>query len=218
VKTVVTIVAALCVLLCCAGGEVVAYKNIYAGWGLHYAGPHDEKGHTCDFTVEDCVFDIVTEAPPGPGSFDVYIVATDVHGIAGISYGLECDEPFYFYSWTKCSDFEIPTEGWPGCGEGNAQTWASEQLGPNVTVGILNVYVYAGQNRLLAWDDPRWGFAEMCDGSEPTPICHKRSREGDWPDSVYFGIVGFGTDGWNTCFLIDPVETRTWGSIKALYR
>lgn len=210
--------AVACVFLCLAFCNANAYKNSHTRWALHYAGPFDSKAQTCDFTLEDCYLNLAVDAPAGPGRFGVYVIAADVHGIAGVRYGLHCDEQFYFYGWTKCSEFEIPTGGWPGCDEGNAQTWSEEQLGPHVTMGILDVYVYAGVNKLYAWDDPRVGYTEACDATQPSAVCWQRSVEGGWEDAFYFGIVGFGTQGHNPCGLIDPTQQNTWGLVKALYR
>jgi hypothetical protein len=112
--------------------------------------------------------------------------------------------------WTKCSDFEIPTAGWPEIGEANAQTWSSEQPGPHVTIGTLDVYVY-GTSELLACVDPRVGFAEFCDGSEPSPPCNKKTQK------EFFGSVAFGGYGYNPCWW-DSAEEESWGVIKAMYK
>jgi len=190
-----------------------ATRNANGKWALHDAGAHDSKAHTCSFVLDECS-SVVVDGPSGPGRDDIYIIAVDVAGIAGTRYGLTCDGPLFFYGWTKCTDFEIPTENWPGCGEANAQTWTSEQAGPHVTIGILDVYFYAETVSLSVTIDPRVGFAEWCDGSEPSPICVSF----DGSDNRYFGIVGFnGNNGFNPCGIV-PVQNTTWGQVKALYR
>jgi hypothetical protein len=188
-----------------------ASPNYNAGWALHFAGAHDAKGNTCALSVQDCRSEIVTYAPKVAGRYDIYIIAVLTAGIAGTRYGICCGGPFYFYGWTKCSDFEIPTAGWPGCGEGNAQTWISERPPGQVTIGILDVYAYGSSSYVEACVDPRKGFAEWCDGSSPEPICNRVT------DSVFFGAVGFGQSGYNPC-IWDYVEPYTWGAVKALYR
>jgi hypothetical protein len=185
-------------------------------WGLHYAGPHNAKTNTCTYVMEDCAEaprgDAVTEAPAGPMRCDIYVVAMSMDvSMAGTRYGLCCDGPFYFYGWTKCSDFEIPTAGWPGCGEANAQTWTVEQTGMNITVGILDVYAYAGVSEICICSDQRVGFAEFCDGSQPSPNCWQ------FDHPYVFGCVGFGQLGYNPCDYT-PVEETTWGLIKAVYK
>jgi hypothetical protein len=166
-------------------------------WALHYAGPHDSQINTCSFGVNDCG-EVVVDAPSSPGRYDVYVIAVDVDAIAGTRYGLSCDGSFYFYGWTQCTDYEIPTPGWPGCNEGNAQVWSSEQPGWHVTVGILDVYVY-GPSSISTGPDPRKGFAEWCDGSMPQPICNQTWN----PDA--FSTVGFGIPGQIQCQPAVPV-------------
>lgn len=189
-----------------------AAPNLSGKWALHIEGEHDAKLNTCGLIIQDCITQVQTTAPAGPGRFDVYVLAIDVYGIAGTRYGICSDDSFYFYGWTKCSVFEIPTPGWPGTGEGNAQTWSSEIPGPHVTVGILDVYVYPGVSRLELCVDPRVGFAEFCDGSQSSPLCNQHTSP------AVFGSVGFGRLGYNTCDSPPvPVENRSWGAVKALY-
>jgi len=190
------------------------YKHGNSKWALHYAGTHDAKANTCAFQVTDCFTEVVVDAPSGPGRFDVYVLALDTNGIAGTRYGLCCTGDFYFYGWTKCSDLEIPTDPWPACGGGNAQTWGYEKPSGHVTLGILDVYVYAGVNLLYMCDDPRVGFAEWCDGSSPEPWCCKVTRA-EHPGA--FGCIGFGCGGYNPCGAI-ATEKTSWGAVKAIYQ
>jgi hypothetical protein len=211
-------VAFLCVMVADANA---CYKHGNSKWALHYAGEHNSKLNTCAFTMTDCreapTGQLVSSGPMGPGRFDAYILALDTNGIAGTRYGLCCDIPscFYFYGWTKCSDFEIPTAGWPACGGGNAQTWSVTQPAGHVTLGILDLYVYAGCGACLCMcDDPRKGFAEWCDGAVPEPWCCQIST------TVYpaaFGCLCFGMPGYNPCGII-ATETSSWGAVKAIYR
>ncbi len=188
----------LCTDVSCVGVGTGALPNTQGKWALHYAGPHNSKANTCAFEATQCT-DIVVDAPSGVGRYDIYVIAADVDGIAGTRYGLECEGPFYFYGWTKCCNLEIPTAGWPGCGEANAQTWSTEQPGPHVTVGILDLYVYPGGVSLSTCPDQRVGFAEWCDATQPSPICVKRTR------ADVFGKIGFGVPGYNPCSIV-PVE------------
>jgi hypothetical protein len=187
-------------------------------WALHFAGEHDAKVNTCEYVMTNCFTELVDQGPCGPGRFDVYILALDVIRIAGTRYGICCDPPtgcFWFYGWTNCADFEIATPGWPGCDEGNAQTW-SYGLGPgHITLGILDVYVYPGCGCCLCvCDDPRKGFAEWCDDAAPEPWCCVIDKD------VYpaaFGCVCFGIPGYNPCGIIATQES-SWGAVKAIYR
>ena len=204
-------IAFMCLMVTGANAD----KNGQAKWALHYAGEHNAKVNTCGFHVVDCVVEVVADAPPGPGRFDIYVLALDTDGIAGSRYGLCCPEgTYWFYGWTNCADYEIPTAGWPGCGEGNAQTFVAEQLGGHVTLGILDVYVYAGPGMMCICEDPRKDFAEWCDGTAPEPICLSRTDE---VTPAVFGCVGFGLPGYNPCGIIST-EKSSWGAVKSLYR
>jgi hypothetical protein len=220
--------AFLCVMVADASACYLHGNN---KWALHYAGPHNSQVNTCAFTMMDCrespVGELVSQGPCGPGRYDVYVLALNVVNVAGTRYGLCCDPPtgcFWFYGWTSCSDFEIPTPGWPACGEGNAQTWATGQGPGNLTLGILDVYVYPGCGCCLcACDDPRVGYGEWCDDSSPEPWCCKTSRDNVLPPPhcgrcpAAFGCVCFGVPGYNPCLQI-PVEQKSWGALKSLYQ
>ncbi len=194
---------------CTGDGAVTGTPNNSGKWALHYAGAHNSKANTCDFVLEGCG-DLVVEGPADPGRYDVYVIAIDVDRIAATRYGLDCDGQFYFYGWMSCSSLEIPTEGWPGCGEGNAQSWSQEQPGPHVTIGILDVYVYEPSSLGVA-PDPRTGWAEWCDGAVPSPVCRMTVS----PEA--FGSVGFGREGYDPSQEVPVIET-TWGKVKAIYR
>ena len=204
-------VAFLCVMVTGAN----AADNGQAKWALHFAGEHNAKTNTCAFHVADCIVEIVEMGPPGPGRFDVYLLALDTGGLAGSRYGICCPEgSFYFYGWTSCSDLELPSAGWPACGEGNAQTWGLQQPAGHVTMGIFDVYVYAGTGMMCVCDDPRVGFAEWCDGTSPEPICKVRTTA---LTPAAFGCVGFGIPGYNPCDIV-ATEKTSWGAVKSLYR
>jgi hypothetical protein len=169
-------------------------SDIEGGWALHIAGPHNSKANTCDFVISGCDQINVTEEVTGV-RYDIYVIGTEVHKVQGTRFGLDCVNgvPF-FYGWTNCGDFEIPTPGWPACDGGNAITWSAPQDGPYVTVGILDAYIYPGPaTRLEMTVDPRSFGAEWCDGQQPSPNC--------WVTDLYdyFGAAGFGTDGYRPC-------------------
>ena len=153
---------------------------------------------------------IDVNAPAGPGRYDVYVIATDVEWIAQTRFGLSCAGSVTFYGWTGCADSETPDSGWPGCGEGVTMSWISEQPGPHVTLGILDVYV-DGPATICSAVYPALGKAEYCDGSVPDPICAQL-------DDLYrFGCVGFGETGYQSCPAPTPPDQTTWGLIKSLY-
>ncbi len=166
--------------------------NSEGKWALHFAGQHGSKTQTQGLGTVGCD-DIVVDGLPGPGRYDVYIIAVDVDAVCGTRFGLTCDGPVMFYGWTTAGRLEIPTEGWPGCGEGTAQVWCWEQPGPEVPIGVLDVYIYSSTNSLSVTADPRVNFAEWCDGSQPHPKCVKKFA------GEVFGSVGFGMPGTNPC-------------------
>jgi len=188
-----------------------AVKNGNGSWTLHYAGPHDAASNTCEYAVTDCVGEIEVNAPAGPGRYDVYVIATDVDGIAATKFGLTCDGSFAFNGWTSCAESEIADSGWPDCGKGVTLSWASEQPGPHVTLGILDLYVY-GTSTLCSESYPSLAKAEFCDGSVPVPVCAQIDNV------IAFGCVGFGDGtGYSPCPRPLPPSERSWGLIKSLY-
>jgi hypothetical protein len=203
--------------LCFTAADAGAVKNDYGKWALHDAGDHNAKLNTCAFVLSNCWPDANVMGRTGAGREDIYVIAADVEGIAGTRFGICCDGPVFFYGWTSCGDFDVATVGWPACGGGNSIAWSGEQPGPNVTVGILDTYVYTGTQGICLCVDPRVGYAEWCDGTEPLPQCLSISP--DNPNLMgYFSCVGFnGSPGFNAC-IPGPVEQRSWGAVKSLYR
>ena len=215
-RLILCLACALIMFIC---SDATAVKNDNGSWTLHYAGPHNQENNTCAYLVTDCVGQIDVNAPSGPGRYDVYVIATDVVGIAQTRFGLSCDGSFTFYGWTGCADSEVPDSGWPGCGEGNAHAWSAEQPAGHTVMGILDVYVYGNTVSLCTGPDPRKGFGEWCDASAPEPLCNNTADPavGENED-LYFGCVGFnGTPGVSRCDIISN-EEYSWGRIKTLYR
>jgi hypothetical protein len=205
-------------LLCFMAVNADASKNANGKIALHEAGVHSSKVNDCTFVLGTCD-DINTDGPnPAAGvRDDVYVIAVDVAAIAGVRFGICCDGDFYFYGWTSCGDFETNSPGWPGCNEGVSTTWNTEQAGPFVTVGILDVFTYASSVELCACADPRVDFLEFCDGTQPLPICTKIYPDNpDW--TKYFGCIGYnGNAGYNPCSET-PTLQKSWGAVKSLYR
>lgn len=203
-------------LLCCLAANADAFRNGNGKWILHNSGAHDAKNHTCAFVLDACT-SINAVGPNGGARNDIYVIAIDVVEITATRYGLCCDGPFWFYGWTSCADLELPTPGWPGCSEGNAQTFGLPQAGPFVTMGILDVYVYGDSQCMSICDDPRVGFSEWCDGTEPNPICINTRDHITGPN--HYGAMSFNNSGceFNPCSIV-PTEEKTWGSVKSLYR
>jgi hypothetical protein len=194
-----------------------AAMNHNGKFGLHLAGPHDAKANTCVYEMIDCLSAVTHTVNPAGGRYDIYIVAMDMNGLQGARFGLRVETAvgagMSFYGWTLCADFEIPSAGWPGHNLGNAVTWAAEQPGAHVTMGILDVYVYPGTNtKICTTVDPRVNFSEFCDGTEPWPLCNKHYAN----THEAYGCVGFNRLGYNPCDVVSG-EKSTWGRMKAIF-
>lgn len=195
-----------------------AGQNGNAKLALHFAGPHNAKTNTC-VTLDlqgDCNNIVDSSSDQTPARFDVYLVAIDAGATTAVRYGITCEGTgWFFYGWTNCFNLELPTPGWPACGEANAQSWGfptPPPTGPIFVLGIFDVYVDGNSVSMSTGIDPRTGSAEWCDDTEPNPICDTTT------DPLSFSTVGFnGNPGVNNCGTI-PVEHPTWGKVKALYR
>jgi hypothetical protein len=193
---------------------VAAANPIVSTWGLHWAGAHNPQANTCDFHVTDCATtprgEIIVNAPATAGRYDVYVLILQSGGVKTTSFGICCEGSIDILGWTNCADFESPSAGWPGCGEGDSLSWTANQHG-NVTLGILDVEVYGSPASLCVCPDPRLGFAEMCHGSGSNLYCDQHTA------ALFFGCLGFDMEGYNPCEPV-PVDLSTWGLMKALYK
>ena len=198
----------------CLIATVADANPIASSWGLHWAGAHNPAANTCDFHVTDCATnprgELVVSVPATPGRYDVYVMVLQIGGLKQTSFGICCEGPVDIVGWTNCSDFEYPSAGWPGCGEGDSLSWAVNQSG-NVTLGILDVEVYGGPAKLCVCPDPRLGYAEMCYEGASEIYCDRHTA------AFFFGCLGFGMVGYNPCDTV-PANRSTWGLLKALYR
>jgi hypothetical protein len=219
-QRILPVAAALALALSlCSPADAGNHNGKFA---LSFAGGHYVKMDRCNFNVNDCEADLVTDVVELNGwagiqdAFDIHIVAIDVDEITAARFGLYGEvatgPAFEFTDWRSCAMLEIPTDGWPGLGEGNAVSWGAPQAGPNVVIGFVTLYILPYTNAKLCADvDPRVGFAEFCDGSEPVPHCDRTSY------SSAFGCVGFNRLGYNPCTCL-PAQSRSWGALKSLYR
>ena len=146
---------AVVVAFCLTSPAQAAY-NWNAKFQLHYAGAHDSKAHTCAFTVTTCSSEIVVDGG-NAGRYDVYLIAIDTEGIAGMRYGMACTGDFYFYGWTSCSDLEIGSAGCAirltmGCDGGPSVTLApvhSIFWNPHFGGGDCSVMTCRPSNRVM---------------------------------------------------------------------
>jgi hypothetical protein len=90
--------------------------------------------------------------------------------------------------------------------------WRRARTAPHVVVGFVNLYLLPDTSAKLCADvDLRVGFAEFCDGSQPSPFCNQLT------DDAAFGCVDFNQPGYNPCGCV-PTQKSTWGAVKSLYR
>jgi hypothetical protein len=213
-KTLLSLSLSVGLMIAVAGAD--AQMNANGLWALHNAGPHNSKSNTCSYLPINCR-EINTDGGDAGERNDIYIIAVDVMEVSATRYGLHCATPLYgplyFYGWTSCSELDVPTAGWPGCGEGNAQTWSTTQPGPYVTLGILDVYVYSASKCIVPCADPRIGVAVFCDRSEPSPSCFSTN------EAQHFVHMEFNSSGCSqSACRGDRVVTDSWGVVKSLYR
>jgi hypothetical protein len=204
----------VCSLLCLLAQTADA-NPIASSWGLHWAGEHNPSVNTCNFNVTDCATtpkgDLVINAPAEAGYYDVYVLALMTWEIKTVSFGVCCEGPIEIVDWTSCADFESPTPGWPGCGEGYSLSWIMPRGDFNVILGILEVEVYGSPAKLCVCPDPRLGYAEMCYEAGSELYCEPTAHPS------LFSCVGFEMPGYNTCDFV-ATDKSTWGLVKALYR
>ncbi len=142
--------------------------------------------------TSDC--DGLSSSPLGGAAF-VWVVVSDEasfpSGIGGVQFATTHSMPVG--SWTLCTGGnQIPGEGWPASGSGNAVTWASgcyEPPGTNARVGYFAID--DGSSGTFGIEpDPRVGAALWveCGGDSPVPIC-----------SAGLGMLDLATGGSPLC-------------------
>ena len=115
---------------------------------------------------------------PRDGDVFVWVVVSDdasfPQGIGGVQFATT--HSMDIDSWVLCTGGnEIPGDGWPESGAGNAVTWESgcyEPMGGNARVGFFAIA--DGSSGIFGIEpDPRTGAALWveCDGDDPIPIC-----------------------------------------------
>lgn len=106
--------------------------------------------------------------------------------LAGVTFGVAYnDAEIFLQGWGACGDFELPTGGWPGSGEGTAVTYSSAQESNLVDVYWFAAYNYYGNANsfdLAAHPSQGANFADDSVPSELDPI-------------AALGSFGFSTDG-----------------------
>jgi len=143
------------------------------------------------------------------GQAFIWVVASRTggygNGIGGAQFGLDHD--LAAQGWTLCTGgSEIPEDGWPASGTGNAVTWGG------------GCYMSSGEGAKV-------GYVAVSDGEAGSAAVIGDPRIGDVAvyadcDTETFSICpeGLGSLG-NVLCACEPVPTResSWGSIKSLF-
>ena len=177
--------------------------------------------------------DLVTLAEAredGSARYYVFILATpevpaDPMGIRGFRLGIEYDqgdhEGINVFSWNSCADTEISQPDWPAPGSGNTLLYDGCEASEVILGGYF--YITAYSPSVIALDGfPSTGVVEYAD-------CNGADQVFVPVDDVQVGWVSMGgaargldANGCNPaiepCGVVpSPVQTTTWGKIKAKY-
>ncbi len=162
--------------------------------------------------------DIVTSTDGSSDSF-VWLLASDPGGeIGGAQFGITYESSVSVATWTLCTGgSQIPDDGWPGPGAGNAVTWADgcTRTGGADMAKIGFFYVpggSAGTMQVIA--DPRVDQALFADCDEVDVVSYEVCN-------VHGKVAIGGGSGYvpQNCLCAGPlIEERTWATIKSTYR
>jgi hypothetical protein len=136
------------------------------------------------------------------------------NGVGGFEFGIEYDDTVDVIGWEHCAGgFDIPEEGWPASGTGNAMTWSGGCHFPPGEVAIAGDFVVAnptvGEMRIVP--DPRTGRVEWVDCNiDLYEICPANLGTFDLATAVD-PLCG------DHCGTV-PAPVVRWGQIKAVYR
>ncbi len=166
----------------------------------------------------DCV-DVPIGASVGPGFVWVVINHLDgfENGIGGAQFGLSHD--LGFVPWTLCTGgSEIPMDGWPASGTGNAVVWTDgcyEPPSETARVGFLSV-AETSSGEIFVVGDPRIGDTIFADcNADLFSICHSSSGGGSLTD-LYLACEPCGKSGY-PCYDGTPAEATTWGRLRSVF-
>ncbi len=130
-------------------------------------------------------------------------------GIGGIQFGIEHEKDMQ--GWSLCTGgAEIPEDGWPASGTGNAATWGGGCYyppGENAVVGFFTLNDGAS-GWMAITEDPRVGTALW---SDCVPVSQDFAPE-------LLGSLDNSTGGDPNCDEIaTPTIESSWGRVKAHY-
>lgn len=204
---------------------------------VFHAQAHDTKAAPCgdaaNFAKDTQCDQYTVTWPLGQGA-DVYLVAVDfvgLDGIAGLSCGIDYDNTLGsgvdVYGWTLCADAESPITGpngaWPAAQSGNRITWdAGTNCQVSPSPSLFEAHGVAGAFYVYAYGDDHFRAIANANAPGGSELYVKDCDNVQW-DMQYFqlGEVVF-TDGstfpFHPCPFPDPVERKSWGSLKALYQ
>jgi hypothetical protein len=157
-------------------------------------------------------------------NYNVYLVVAETNpdGIAGISCGIAYGSGLLI-GWTRCSDLEFPSGGWPGSGSGNRITWANQTNCQKTVVPPNGVQVVAGWFSVYAYSRDRIWITQNHQVPSPELVVADCNAAESQIDPTAAGWADFSAGEWggcNTCltdYCIEPVEGSTWGRLKTRY-
>ena len=173
-----------------------------------HVAPSIEYSYGTEYALLSDLRNCEDAIPSGPTSPDQALVWFLIAGLekcpgpielAGAQFGFrdfDCSR-ISFAEWgpshTELGCLEIPGENWPGPNSGTAIT-----INPQLTESIVEIYWFAtyvyGEVSIELGPDPFYG-----DPAGQFATNGNTSGQSIADEIVEFGIVGFGTDGWNPC-------------------
>lgn len=244
----------LCMALLCGSASLVMAGPQYntAVYALHVTAKYKNIG--ClptqnnptqnTFIVAPCNYTVqwntgIGPAPNRPYAWLVVAKAPEAEGIGGISCGVDWgmvqSDPgeAMQVAWTRCSDLEFPSGGWPAPGGGNRITWAAQtncqrKQGDGTfcttTAGFFYITSYYDYLIEAAYIRLTKNF-NIVPAELKFADCAAMESDVDPLAAGWLGINANSSDikvpGCNPCLgpCEEPVATNetTWGKVKTLY-
>ena len=210
-----------------------ASNNGNAKIALHVAS-HVSKGQ-CGVAIvpATCSAIVPYNATAGGVSYDVYVCVYDFTEMSsleiGINYTESLTQGLTIWSWASCLSgaFELKsiTPAWPAPASGivvSPATCLTKTFNPSgdnevVSIGYFYLTAYGTGGRLSIIGSPRASTAEITE-CLVGGLGHTDVISGLTPSSLGFADFGSGGTGYKPGCGGVPVEGRTWGNIKALYK
>lgn len=174
-------------VLSCLGSAALAGPNAHGSLivalseGTVYTT--ENTGYCGTSTTEFCEAAITTWSGGDPAVLNI-LAAIPVHPrLAGLTFGVVYTPGVAIIEGESCGDFELPDDGWPASGTGNAVTWSSAQTDNLIECYWFAAYNYSGESEVFSMT--------------PHPTQGGWFADDDVPSNLD-PIVGYGQFGFNT--------------------